>query len=83
MMPVTIKYYHTLNAYDNLPVNSSTDTIISVNCFEERDSLTSTCKRLMSAVDDSAVKLLSVVKETGKLADSSTGSDGYLKIDTN
>ena len=64
-------------------MNSSTDTIISVNCFEESDSLTSTCKRLMSAVDDSVVKLQSVVKETGKLAASSSKTDGYLKIDTN
>ena len=79
MMPVKIKYYHKLNVYNHLPVNSSTDIIISVNCFEESDSLTSTCKRLMSAVDDSVVKPQSVVKETGKLADSSTGSDGYLK----
>ena len=53
-------------------MNSSTDTIISVKCFEESDSLTSTCKRLMSAVDDSVVKPQSVVKETGKLAASST-----------
>ena len=33
----------------------------------------------MSAVDDSVVKPQSVVKETGKLAASSSETDGYLK----
>lgn len=65
------------NAYGYLPVNSSTDIIISVNCFEVSDSFTSTCKRLMSAVDDSVVTPESVVKETGNLAASSTETDGY------
>ena len=60
-------------------MNSSTDITISIKCFEESDSLTSACKRLMKAVDDRVVKPESVLKETGKLPASSTETVGYSK----
>ena len=82
MVPIVIQCYHmTKTLYTRLlPVKSSTDMIISIKCFEESDSLASTCKRLMKAVDDRVVKPESVLKETGKLPASSTETVGYQKL---
>ena len=79
MIPIVIQCYYMIKTLYTrlLPVNSSTDKIISIKCFEESDSTTSTCKRLMKAADDRVVKSESVLKETGKLPTSSTETGGY------
>ena len=63
--------------HDCLPVNSSIDRIISINGLDESDSLTRTCKRCIIAEDDRLVRPESVLKDTGKLAASSTVTHGY------